>query len=103
MVIFKNPRDPLQFQYLARQIAPQMSLQLFSLYKEVTEQPHSYLFIDLHQNTPDLLRFRTDIFQKDYSSLLCTIPERKINGEEIQFEKIGESEAYVVRFADSQL
>lgn len=103
MVIFKNPRDPLQFRYLARQIAPDSSQDLFSLYKEVTERPHSYLFIDLNQATPDLLRFRTDIFEKDFTSLLCRPPCGRINEQAVQLEKIGSTEAYVVCFAEEQM
>lgn len=103
MVIFKNPRDSLQFQYLARQIAPDSSKELFSLYKEVTERPHTYLFIDLNQNTPDLLRFRTDIFETDYSTLICRPPCGKLNDEKIQLEKIGETEAYAVCFTEEQM
>lgn len=62
LVLFKNPRDPSQFQHLARQIYPNNSRCLSNVYKEVTEKPHSYLFIDLTQSVNDQLRFRADIF-----------------------------------------
>lgn len=67
IVAFKNPRDKLQFQCLARQIYPENPTELFRIYKEVTEQPHGYLLIDLTQGINDLLRFRSDIFNSEYS------------------------------------
>jgi len=49
IVAFKNPRDKLKFQCLARQIYAE------NPYKEVTEQPHGYLLNDLTQGINDLL------------------------------------------------
>lgn len=62
IVLFKNPRDQAQFQHLARQIYPNNSSTLTRVYKDATEKPHTYLFIDLTQAISDQLRFRADIF-----------------------------------------
>ena len=60
-VIFKNPRDQLQFETLSRQIAPKKSKTLIDIYLEATAEPHGYLFIDFTQECPDVLRYRTNI------------------------------------------
>ena len=61
-VIFKNPRDKLQFEVLARQISPTHSKGLISVYEDATREPHGYLFIDFTQECPDEIRYRTNIF-----------------------------------------
>lgn len=61
-VLFKNPRDKLQFEILARQISPNRSKNLISVYEDATRQPHGYLFIDFTQECPDEYRYRTNIF-----------------------------------------
>lgn len=42
-------------------------MELFRIYKEVTQQPHGYLLIDLTQGINDPLRFRSDIFKSEYT------------------------------------
>ena len=61
LVIFKNPRDTSQIHYLSRQIVPHNSKTLSKIYEEATNKPHGYLFIDLTQECPDQLRFRTNV------------------------------------------
>ena len=63
-VIFKNPRDTSQFEYLARQTLPHNSKALIRVYQEATAKPHSYLFIDFTQECPDDYRFRSSLFEK---------------------------------------
>jgi len=67
IVTFENPRDKVQIQCLARQIYPENPRELFRIYKEVPDQLHGYLLIDLTQGINDLLRFRPDIFNSEYS------------------------------------
>jgi adenylate kinase family enzyme len=62
IVVFKNPRDKLQIEYLARQIMPRHSKDVVQIFEEVTRKPHSYLLFDLTQSTHDALRIRTNIF-----------------------------------------
>ena len=47
LVLFKNPPDRAQIQYLARQIFPEDSSFLHEANLDPTREPHSYLFIDL--------------------------------------------------------
>ena len=62
IVVFKNPRDKLQIEYLARQIMPRHSKDVVQVFDEATRKPHSYLLFDLTQNMHDALRIRTNIF-----------------------------------------
>lgn len=61
-VIFKNPRDKLQFETFARQINPHKVKHLIEAYEDATRQAHGYLLIDFTQDCPDDLRYRSHIF-----------------------------------------
>ncbi len=65
MVIFKNPRDRAQIGFLARQVYPQDPKFLLEAYQDATKGPHSYLFLDLAQETLDEYRVRACIFPDD--------------------------------------
>jgi len=62
IVLFKNPRDALQVATLGRQMYPGYSNFLVEAFKDATERPHGYLLIDLHPETLDKFRIRTNIF-----------------------------------------
>ena len=64
IVVFKNPRDKLQFRYLARQIMPGQEKFAQDSYEDATSKPHGYLLIDLKQQTEEHLRLVTDIFDE---------------------------------------
>ena len=63
-VIFKNPRDKSQIEFLARQIVPRNPKALIEVFEVATEKPHSYLFLDLTQECPDQFRFRSNLFDR---------------------------------------
>ena len=63
-IIFKNPRDKSQVEYLARQILPRKSKALIDVFEAATNQPHQYLFLDFTQECPDAYRFRSHLFEK---------------------------------------
>lgn len=71
LVLFKNPRDKSQIYPLARQIYPENPSALVRVYKEATNNSYGYLFLDLTQTTNDLMRFQTDIFNKNYKTFFC--------------------------------
>lgn len=73
MVIFKNPRDRSQILPLARQIYPENSASFLRVYNEATSIPHGYIVLDLTQRVSDLLRFRSDIFNRDYCVCYCSL------------------------------
>ena len=63
-VIFKNPRDKSQIEFLSRQVSPRNSTAIVQIFESATEKPHSYLFIDFTQECPDEYRFRSNLFEK---------------------------------------
>ena len=63
-VIFKNPRDKGQVEFMARQIHPRNPKALVTVFEDATQKPHSYLFLDLTQECPEHLRYRTGLFEK---------------------------------------
>lgn len=65
IVLFKNPRDLSSIQRFFSQFDPGNSPTLLAIYKEATENPHSYLLIDLHQKTTDKNRLKSNIFNED--------------------------------------
>lgn len=85
LVVFRNIRDKSQFLPLARQLHPDKPNDLLNVYKECTVKPFSYLFIDLNQETPDVLRYRSDIFDRNYSICYCS-PEQL--GNLLNFERV---------------
>jgi hypothetical protein len=85
ITVFKNPRDRSQFRYLASQVYPENSGELLRVYKEVTSKPFTYLVLDLSQETDDRLRFRTDIFPGEITSVFT--PSGTENYEEIETQQ----------------
>jgi hypothetical protein len=71
LIIFKNPRAVDQFNFLARQICPHNSKGLVTVYKRATLKPYTYLFIDLAADTNEAFRFRTDLFNDEFSTYFC--------------------------------
>lgn len=103
LCIMKNPRDKLQFSYLARQLCPDRARELVKIYKEVTEKPYSYLFIDLTQTTPDLFRFRTDIFNPNYATVYCPKIPDKIGDMPVNHARIGKESTYSTSVSRHQM
>lgn len=64
-VLFKNPRDKSSITHFARQFAPGRTKDVASIYFKATRQPHSYLFIDYHQDTREEDRVMSNVlFEK---------------------------------------
>lgn len=63
-VFMKSARDISQLTHLARQITPGKVNRVLEAYRDAT-QNRGYLFIDLKPETNELMRFRTDIFNKE--------------------------------------
>lgn len=57
--VHKNPRENSQFQTLARQVAPKDYKWMVEAYHEISKQPHSCLLLDMTQNCPEHLRYRS--------------------------------------------
>ena len=63
LILFKNPQDKTQVDYIGRQMYPKDKLFLSLAYEDATKTPFSYLFIDSNQSTPDEIRVRSNITQ----------------------------------------
>lgn len=78
MFIFKNPRDKAQITYLARQLSPTNVKFVQEAYEDATSRPHGYLLVDLKQDTPEELRYRTNILSIDrkHGGIVVYLPGR---------------------------
>jgi len=62
MIRFKNPRDAGQFSILARQMYPGGFKFAEEAYRDATERPFGYLFVDLKPQQDERYRLRTNVF-----------------------------------------
>ena len=72
MILFKNPRDKSAIKYLAMQIRPDNPSYVLEAYNYALQNPYSYLLIDLHQQTDDSMRLKTDIFPHESPLIVFT-------------------------------
>jgi len=63
-IIFKNPRDKSQVEFLSRQVLPRKSKALIEVFEAATEKPYNYLFLDFTQECPEDYRLRSHLFEK---------------------------------------
>lgn len=75
IILMKNPREKQQINTLARQISPDNSRFICEAYKDATEKPYGYLVLDLHQETPEQHRVRTNIFRSNFPRNIIYIPK----------------------------
>jgi len=66
IVMFKNPSDVTQTHVIGRQMYPGNPQFLSAVNGKATKRPHSYLFLDLRQETPETLRVRSRILQHEF-------------------------------------
>jgi len=66
VVMFKNPSDVTQIDVIGRQMYPGNSSFLPYANREATECPHSYLFFDLRQVTPEDFRVRSNLLPHEF-------------------------------------
>ena len=62
LVLFKNPRDAGQFATLTRQMYPSSWKFVIEAYRDATQRPFGYLFVDLIPDQDERCRLRTNIF-----------------------------------------
>ena len=70
LYIHKNPRENAQISYLARQISPNSYKWIVDAYHEATKEPYSCFVIDMTQETPDGLRFRSNILPHEFPIII---------------------------------
>ena len=61
LFLFKNPRDMTQIRTLAAQCCPQNYKFVVEAYNKACQIPYGYLMFDFRQDSPDILRYRTDL------------------------------------------
>jgi hypothetical protein len=72
--LMRNVRDKTSVLSLGRQMFPGRAQVLTKIYEDATRGAFSYLLIDLRQQTPENLRFRTNIFPNDPQPQTVYIP-----------------------------
>ena len=66
VVMFKNPSDVTQIHVIGRQMYHGNPNFLSSVNRKATKKPHSYLFLDLRQETPEDFRVRSNILRHEF-------------------------------------
>ena len=65
LVLFNNPRDRSQIKHLARQMNPSNPKFIEEAFEDATNaRAHGYLVFDLRQQTPEILRLKSNIFEE---------------------------------------
>uniref|UniRef100_A0A158P4L7 AAA+ ATPase domain-containing protein n=2 Tax=Tetranychus urticae TaxID=32264 RepID=A0A158P4L7_TETUR len=64
VVCFKNPRDKSIVTNIGRQMFPTKIKKFAAVYEDATQEPYSYLFIDLKPDTQEKTRLLTNIFNE---------------------------------------
>ena len=83
IVLFKSPRDRTQIRHSAQQVYPEDTRFVREAFAHASAKPHSYLFFDLTQSTPDELRFRACIFPDDPRNYAYVPKKSKVSSIEL--------------------
>lgn len=70
LCLMRNPAGELQIRTLAQQLFPGRHQFFMESYRDATREKFSYLLIDMHPNTDDRLRLRTNIFPDDNETIV---------------------------------
>jgi hypothetical protein len=73
MILFKNPRDVSQITHLAKQMYPGNVGFMQDAFRQATEVPYGYLFVDLKQSTSDQFRLRSCVLP--YEQTIVFVPK----------------------------
>lgn len=63
--VFKNNRDKSQILHFAKQMFPTNTKFLVEAYRIATLNPYTYMFFDMTQKIPDILRIRSNILPSE--------------------------------------
>lgn len=69
ILIFKNPRDASTISHFSKQFRPGSSKTVLAMFKDATKYPFSYLLFDMHQNTPENWRIKSNIFAHNQETM----------------------------------
>jgi septin family protein len=66
LILFRNPRDSIQINVLARQIFPNKSKAFLEIFDDATKDvPHGYIFLDFKQSTRMRMRIQSNIVHNE--------------------------------------
>ena len=80
LVLFKNPRDMTFANTLGGQIMPHRHTVFTDIYQRATEKIYGYLFVNLHQETPEPLRYVSNIFPNELPIRVFKCKKKKSHG-----------------------
>lgn len=73
LILHKNTRNIQQIKTLAQQMGDK---ELVNIYLEATKEPYSYLFVDITQDCPPELKYRSHLF--DEKGIVRIYPEKSL-------------------------
>ena len=73
IIIFKNPRDKSQIRYFARQAALAKVQNALEVFEDCTKRSYGYLHCDFSQNTPEEIRYKTNILPDEQPVIVYKI------------------------------
>jgi len=65
MFLFKNPREKRQIVEQAKQMYADDYKMMVDAYRDATERAHGYILLDFKQDTPEVMRLRTNILPNE--------------------------------------
>jgi len=74
LVLFKNPRDASQVSFISRQMTPGKSSFVNEAFKDATDRPYGYLFLDFKADTPEELRVRANVLPNERDAVGLPLP-----------------------------
>ena len=75
ITLFRSPRDLNQIRILSTQCTPHNGLLLKAYVAATENKPHSYIHCCFGQNTPDFLRFSTNILLSEPGPVTYFLPD----------------------------
>ena len=73
IVIFKNPHDKSQIRFYAQQVAPGKVTSFLDVFNNCTKRSYGYLHCDFSQNTPEDIRYKTNLFPHEHPIIVYKI------------------------------
>ena len=73
IVIFKNPPDKSQIRYFAKKVAPGKVQNFLDVFEDCTKHSYGYLHCGFSQNTPEEIRYKTNILPDEQPVIVYKI------------------------------
>ncbi len=73
LIYFKNPMNSRQIRNVIYKCFAKNPKWAIESVENALQKPHSYILFDFHQNTPDLIRLRTNILPKESPMITYTV------------------------------